>query len=49
MVELVLRGPQSPDDTGGGDGSASSLGGSLFSADMLRVLSDARHGRGGRG
>ena len=41
MVEMVLRGPQEP------DGSGSSVAGSLFSADMLRMLSDARHGRSG--
>ncbi|MDR3507788.1 MAG: transglycosylase SLT domain-containing protein [Caulobacteraceae bacterium] len=47
LVEMVLRGPQSPDLSGAGGGSrggASGLAGSLFSADMLRVLSDARHG-----
>jgi hypothetical protein len=38
MVEMVLRGPEQPDAPGGG------VAGSLFSADMLRVLSDARHG-----
>ena len=44
MVEMVLRGPQEPD---GGSGAA--IGGSMFSADMLRMLSDARHGRGRQG
>ena len=40
LVDIVLRGPQDPQDT-----SASghhSVAGSLFSADMLRVLSEAR-------
>ena len=43
MVDMVLRGPQEPDgDTG------SSAANSMFSADMLRMLSDARHkGRAG--
>ena len=36
LVELVLRGPVAPDSGG------SSLGGSLFSGEMLRVLADAR-------
>ncbi len=54
MVEMVLRGPESPEDTDSGSGSSSggglaALGASMFSADMLRVLSDARHERGGRG
>ena len=48
MVEMVLRGPQTPD--GASDsGTSSALGGSMFSAEMLRVLSDARHGKGGQG
>ncbi len=42
MIEMVLRGPQMPDTSGTGGAVASSL----FSADMLRVLSEARHGRG---
>lgn len=41
LVDLVLRGPQSP---GGGDG-VSDLTGRVFSSDMLRVLSEAREGR----
>jgi hypothetical protein len=44
MVEMVLRGPQEPE---GETGAA--LGGSMFSADMLRMLSDARHNRGNNG
>jgi hypothetical protein len=36
LLELVLRGPQRPDDGG------SDLGSGLFSADMLRILSEAR-------
>jgi hypothetical protein len=43
LVDVVLRGSQQPDIGAGG-----SLGGALFSADMLRVLSDARH-HGGNG
>ena len=45
MVDMVLRGPQEPD---GGSGGAS-LASSMFSADMLRMLSDARHGKGRAG
>jgi len=44
MVDMVLRGAQEPDG-----GSGSSLAGSMFSADMLRMLSDARHGKGRAG
>ena len=36
ILELVLRGPESPDSGGG------SLGGSMFSTEMLKLLSDAR-------
>lgn len=55
MVEMVLRGPQEPDITesgstpGGGAGGMGGLGGSILSAEMLRVLSEARHGKGGHG
>jgi hypothetical protein len=38
LIDLVLRGPQQND----GDRSLTS---SMFSTEMLRVLSDARHGR----
>ncbi|HEY5411377.1 MAG TPA: transglycosylase SLT domain-containing protein [Caulobacteraceae bacterium] len=38
LVEMLLRGPAEPDS---GD---SALGGSMFSTDMLRVLSEAREG-----
>jgi len=38
MVELILRGPQSPD----GAPDARRLTGSLFTSEMLRVLADAR-------
>lgn len=38
LVDLILRGSQSPDR----DGSSSRLTGSIFSSEMLRVLSDAR-------
>lgn len=38
LVDIVLRGAEQPDRGVGG-----SLGGAMFSADMLRVLSDARH------
>ena len=41
LVDMVLRGPEEPDRTG-----SKGVAGSLFSAEMLRVLSDARHGRG---
>ena len=47
MIEMVLRGPQMPDMSGSGGGSG--VANSLFSADMLRVLSDARHGRSSGG
>jgi hypothetical protein len=40
LVDIVLRGPQDPAESGGGNHH--SLAGSLFSADMLRVLSEAR-------
>ena len=42
MVDMVLRGPQEPE----GGSSSSTLASSMFSADMLRMLSDARHGKG---
>lgn len=45
MVDLVLRGPQRPDQAG----STSALSGSMFSTDMLRVLSEARRTGGGSG
>ena len=45
MIDVILRGPEQPDGMMGARGTGSSLGGSLFSAEMLRVLSDARHGR----
>jgi hypothetical protein len=41
LVDMVLRGPEEPDR-----GGSSGVAGSMFSAEMLRVLSDARHGRG---
>ena len=37
LTDLLLRGPQSPTDSG------SSLTGSMFSSEMLRVLSEANH------
>jgi hypothetical protein len=40
LVDLILRGPMSAGSDQPG------LGGSLFSSDMLRLLSDARSGRG---
>ena len=46
MIDMVLRGPEAPVEGGGFNTSVS---GSVFSADMLRMLSDARHGRGGGG
>ena len=46
MIDMVLRGPEPPASEGGSSGN---LTGALFSADMLRMLSDARHGRGGAG
>jgi len=45
LIDMVLRGPEQPDTGLGGHSSSSSLTGSLFSADMLRVLSDAHHSR----
>ncbi len=39
LVDMLLRGPMEPDQSEG-----VSLGGSLFSTDMLRVLSEAREG-----
>ncbi|MBR7620315.1 transglycosylase SLT domain-containing protein [Phenylobacterium sp. 20VBR1] len=41
LVDLILRGSQSTDR----DGSSSRLTGSIFSSEMLRVLSDARDGK----
>ncbi|MBP7814599.1 MAG: transglycosylase SLT domain-containing protein [Phenylobacterium sp.] len=41
LVDLILRGSQSPDR----DGSSSRLTGSIFSSEMLRVLSDAQDGK----
>ncbi len=38
MIDMVLRGPEQSDD-----GGSRSLTSSLFSAEMLRALSDARH------
>ena len=38
LVDLILRGPQSPDH----EGSTTHLTGAMFSSEMLRVLSDAR-------
>jgi hypothetical protein len=45
LVNMVLRGPM---DADGAAGSTAALGGSMFSTEMLRVLSDARadHHRG---
>jgi hypothetical protein len=40
LIDLVLRGPEQSED--GGDRSLTS---SMFSSEMLRVLSDARHER----
>ena len=46
LIDMVLRGPEQPDSgLGQSKASSASLTGSLFSADMLRVLSDARHGQ----
>ncbi|WP_369060179.1 transglycosylase SLT domain-containing protein [Caulobacter sp. 73W] len=45
LVEFILRGSQKDGDpfglTNGGEGSTRSLGGSLFTSEMLRVLSEA--------
>jgi len=49
MVEMVLRGPQEPDSPSGGGGGSTGVANAMFSADMLRVLSEARHGKGGAG
>jgi hypothetical protein len=38
VIDMVLRGPEQSDD-----GGSRSLTSSLFSAEMLRALSDARH------
>jgi hypothetical protein len=42
LIDLVLRGPEQSDD-GGPASSGRSATSSMFSAEMLRVLSDARH------
>jgi hypothetical protein len=50
MVDMVLRGPQEPDGGSSiGSSSGAGLASSMFSADMLRMLSDARHAKGGAG
>lgn len=41
LVDLILRGSQSADDTS----PSARLSGSIFSSEMLRVLSDARDGK----
>jgi hypothetical protein len=40
IVDMVLRGPVDADDS---PGSTARLGGGLFTTEMLRVLSEARH------
>jgi hypothetical protein len=42
VVEMILRGPQGMDSLGGGASSGSGAAGSLFTSEMLRVLSEAR-------
>ena len=42
MVDLILRGPQSVDDVGAS--ATTRAAGAMFSSEMLRVLSEARHG-----
>jgi len=43
LIDIVLRGPQDPQDAATASGAGHhSVAGSLFSADMLRVLSEAR-------
>ena len=44
LVDLILRGPQEID---GSRGSTTRLSSSMFSSEMLRVLSDARDGKKG--
>lgn len=46
LVQFILRGPQDAGGLGlgGGGGGSSGVGGSLFTAEMLRVLSEARKG-----
>jgi hypothetical protein len=43
LIDLVLRGPEQSDDAASLGGSGRSATSSMFSAEMLRVLSDARH------
>jgi len=49
LVEFILRGPQGESDAfgsgSGGGGGTRSLGGSILTAEMLRMLSDARKDR----
>lgn len=48
LVDLILRGSQDADTLGGASSGGQNTGrltGSLFSTEMLRVLSDANHGR----
>ncbi|MBS0412720.1 MAG: hypothetical protein JSR86_22580, partial [Proteobacteria bacterium] len=42
VVDLILRGPQSVDDVGAS--ATTRAAGAMFSSEMLRVLSEARHG-----
>ena len=42
LIDIVLRGPQEPQDAAASASGRHSVAGSLFSADMLRVLSEAR-------
>ena len=44
LVEMILRGPQRMDPVG--QGSASGAAGSLFTSEMLRLLSEARDKKG---
>jgi hypothetical protein len=45
LIDMILRGPQQPDGNLSQASSTGGLTGSLFSAEMLRIMSDARHGR----
>lgn len=46
LIDLILHGTQEPNSPFGGDGSSSggsSIGNSIFTSEMLRMLSEARH------
>ncbi|MDP1967404.1 MAG: transglycosylase SLT domain-containing protein, partial [Reyranella sp.] len=45
LVDFILRGSQGSSDSGGGGSGGGGFGGAMLTAEMLRVLSDARKDR----